>query len=95
MMFIKLTVGRHVVNVVSAYAPQVGLDEEVKKDILGRYGWGCARQYRRRKKSLLGVTLMGISRQPLAGLKMSMEALVLDRGMDVGRLSLILLKSLS
>ena len=26
MMFIKLVVGRHVVNVVSAYAPQVGLD---------------------------------------------------------------------
>ena len=26
MMFIKLMVGRHVVNVVSAYAPQVGLD---------------------------------------------------------------------
>ena len=31
MMFIKLVVSRHVVNVVSAYAPQVGLDGEVKR----------------------------------------------------------------
>ena len=31
IMFIKLVVGRHVVNVISAYAPQVGLDEEVKR----------------------------------------------------------------
>ena len=31
IMSIKLIIGRHIVNVVSAYAPQAGLDEEVKK----------------------------------------------------------------
>ncbi|XP_055826347.1 uncharacterized protein LOC129894718 [Solanum dulcamara] len=31
MMFIKLVIGRLFVNVVSAYAPYVGLDEEVKR----------------------------------------------------------------
>ncbi|XP_055831117.1 uncharacterized protein LOC129900217 [Solanum dulcamara] len=31
MMFIKLVIGRLIVNVVSAYAPYVGLDEEVKR----------------------------------------------------------------
>lgn len=31
MMPIKLVLGKHVVSVVSAYAPQVSLDEEVKK----------------------------------------------------------------
>ncbi|XP_055814473.1 uncharacterized protein LOC129884149 [Solanum dulcamara] len=31
MMFIKIVIGRLFVNVVSAYAPHVGLDEEVKR----------------------------------------------------------------
>ncbi|XP_055826258.1 uncharacterized protein LOC129894586 [Solanum dulcamara] len=31
MMFIKLVIGKLIVNVVSAYASHVGLDEEVKK----------------------------------------------------------------
>ncbi|XP_055800377.1 uncharacterized protein LOC129869791 [Solanum dulcamara] len=31
MMFIKLVIGRLFVNVVSAYTPDVGLDEEVKR----------------------------------------------------------------
>ena len=94
MMFIKLVVGRYVVNVVSAYAPQVGLDEEVKS-LFWRIWMRLCETYQRQKKSSLGVTLMGISGQLLAGLKMFMEALVLGRGMEVGRLSWIFPKPLS
>lgn len=53
-------VGRLVVNVISAYAPQVGLDGEVK-----RLFWEdldeVVRRIPARKKSSLGATLMGIS----------------------------------
>nr|XP_009792884.1 PREDICTED: uncharacterized protein LOC104239854 [Nicotiana sylvestris]XP_016478297.1 PREDICTED: uncharacterized protein LOC107799670 [Nicotiana tabacum] len=38
LMFIKLVIGECTLNVVSAYAPQAGLDEEVNRHFLGGYG---------------------------------------------------------
>lgn len=38
MIFIKLVVGSHIMNVVSAYVPQVILYEEFKKTLLERFG---------------------------------------------------------
>lgn len=41
MMMIKLVVGGLILNIISVYAPQVGLDEEVV--FLGGLGRGCER----------------------------------------------------
>lgn len=39
MRRIKLVLGGCVINVMNAYAPQAGLEDEVKR-VLGEFGWG-------------------------------------------------------
>ena len=38
IILVKLVIGDMVLNVISAYAPQVGLDESAKR-VLGRLRW--------------------------------------------------------
>ncbi|GMQ11196.1 hypothetical protein CsSME_00053926 [Camellia sinensis var. sinensis] len=32
IMLVKLVIGRNIVNIISAYAPQVGLDDQTQRD---------------------------------------------------------------
>ena len=36
-MYVKLGIGKHIVNIVSAYAPQVGFSAEEKDDFWDRF----------------------------------------------------------
>ena len=33
IMLVKLVIGGNIVNIISAYAPQVGLDDQTKRDV--------------------------------------------------------------
>lgn len=94
MMTIKLVIGRLIVNVLSAYAPQVGLDEEVKMLFWEDLDM-IVRGVSDTKKVFIGGDFNGHIGSTSSGFHMFMKALVLRRGTKVGHRFWIFLKSLS
>jgi len=59
IMSVKLVVGSEIFNIVSVYAPQIGLEEDLR-GYSGRNSMRLSKVYRRLRNLSLGVTLMVI-----------------------------------